>query len=304
MRNSRTLGALVAMAGLLGLLTTACGGPGSALSTSNTFFAISTMDSPATTPSTTGPTTTPPATSHPAPGTTTPPPATSSTTTTTTDNDGTSTGSDGYPAPNANLIVGSTEHRDGGKHIALTFDDGPDPTWTPQVLALLAQYHAVATFCLIGEHVQAYPALVGAIVAGGNALCDHTMHHYENLPNRPAAVIQSEIADDQQAIQAAAPGAPIRYFRAPAGAFSKPGAAVSVQQVAVSLGMQPLAWSIDTVDWTKPGVPAIVAAVEKAGAHDVILMHDGGGDRSQTLAALRALLPWLVANGYQFDFPQ
>jgi peptidoglycan/xylan/chitin deacetylase (PgdA/CDA1 family) len=221
-------------------------------------------------------------TSEQPPTTTTPPPA---------------------PPPYRGKIIGSTEHRTGGRHIALTFDDGPDPTWTPQVLHLLAQYHATATFCLIGVNVRARPELVRDIAAGGNALCDHTMHHDENLPSRTAAVIRSEIDEDRQAILAAAPGASIRYFRAPAGNFSKPGAHVSIQAIAASMGMQPLAWSIDTRDWTEPGTQAIVHAVQRADRHDVILMHDGGGNRAQTLAALRVLLPWLIAHGYHFDVP-
>jgi peptidoglycan/xylan/chitin deacetylase (PgdA/CDA1 family) len=205
--------------------------------------------------------------------------------------------------PRAEVIVGRTEHTTGGKHIALTFDDGPDPAWTPQVLALLAQYHAQATFCLIGNNVVAHPALVRQIVAAGDTLCDHTMTHDENLPSRPVSVRHAEIARDQQAIQVAAPGARVRYYRAPGGAFSPKSDPDGVQRIAAGLGMQPLAWSIDTVDWTKPGVARIVAAIESAGTDDVILLHDAGGDRSQTLAALRVALPWLVANGYQFDLP-
>jgi peptidoglycan/xylan/chitin deacetylase (PgdA/CDA1 family) len=214
-------------------------------------------------------------------------------------------GADPVPgSPRADVIVGSTGRRP-GPHIGLTFDDGPDPTWTPQVLALLAQYHVKATFCLVGTNAKAYPALVRDIVAGGHALCDHTMHHDERLPNRPAGVRRAEIADGLQAILAAAPDAQVPYYRAPAGAFSRPGDPDpdSVQRIAVGLGMQPLAWSIDTVDWTRPGTPAIVAAVERAGSHDVVLLHDAGGDRAQTVAALRIVLPWLVARGYQFDFP-
>lgn len=206
-------------------------------------------------------------------------------------------------SPRANVIVGSTEHRTDGKHIALTFDDGPDPVWTPRVLALLAQYRAQATFCLIGTHARAHPQLVRAIVDAGDALCDHTMTHDEQLPSRTPRVKYDEINDAKQAILTAAPGAEIHYYRAPGGAFSRLGDPDSVQQIATDLRMQPLAWSIDTVDWTKPGVAYIVSAIESAGTHDVVLLHDAGGDRSQTLAALRVALPWLVAHGYQFDLP-
>ncbi|MEV4319723.1 polysaccharide deacetylase family protein [Actinocrispum sp. NPDC049592] len=205
------------------------------------------------------------------------------------------------PATHAEVIGHTTPAP--GKHIALSFDDGPDPTWTPQVLDLLAQYHVKATFCLVGRNAKAYPALVRKIVAGGHALCDHSMTHDEHLPNRDASVRHKEIEGGLQAILAAAPDASVPYFRAPAGAFGKAAEPDSVQRIAASLGMQCLAWSIDTLDWTKPGTDAILTAIKRAGDHDVVLLHDAGGDRSQTVAALRSALPWLAAQGYQFDLP-
>ncbi|MFD1048080.1 polysaccharide deacetylase family protein, partial [Kibdelosporangium lantanae] len=96
----------------------------------------------------------------------------------------------------ADVIVGSTKQKS-GLHVALTFDDGPDPTWTPQVLDLLAQYHVKAVFCLVGVNAKAHPALVRRIVAEGHELCDHTMHHKENLPTLPADQRRAEIADAQ-----------------------------------------------------------------------------------------------------------
>lgn len=212
--------------------------------------------------------------------------------------------SDVSPEPGPDVIVGSTEHTS-GRHIALTFDDGPDPTWTPQVLDLLSRYDVTATFCLVGENVAAHPDLVREIVDDGHVLCDHTMHHDEGLPSLPAADRTAEIADCHDAIAEAVPGAQVRYFRAPAGAFSPSGDPDpdSVQHIAARLGMQPLAWSIDTEDWTRPGVDAIVSSVQQAGGHDVVLLHDAGGDREQTVTALEQVLPWLVEQGYQFDLP-
>jgi peptidoglycan-N-acetylglucosamine deacetylase len=214
----------------------------------------------------------------------------------------TSTGSTDLGEPNADVIVGSTRHRS-GKHIALTFDDGPDPMWTPQVLDLLSQYDARATFCLIGTNAERYPELVRRIAGEGHALCDHTMHHDERLPSLPVEDREAEIVDCQDAILAAAPDARVPYFRAPAGAFSSANDQDSVQRIAARNGMQPLAWSIDTEDWTRPGVDAIVSAVQQAGDHDVVLLHDAGGDRQQTLTALEQVLPWLTEQGYQFDVP-
>jgi peptidoglycan/xylan/chitin deacetylase (PgdA/CDA1 family) len=206
--------------------------------------------------------------------------------------------------PDPDVVVGSTRHKS-GKHIALTFDDGPDPTWTPQVLDLLSQYRARATFCLIGTNAQAYPDLVRRIADEGHALCDHTMNHDDRLPNLPVDDRKAEIADCQDAITAAAPDATVRYFRAPEGNFSDhddpdPD---SVQRIAARLGMQPLAWSVDTQDWTRPGTDAIVSAMQQTDGDDVVLLHDAGGDRQQTLTALERILPWLVDQGYRFDLP-
>jgi peptidoglycan/xylan/chitin deacetylase (PgdA/CDA1 family) len=206
--------------------------------------------------------------------------------------------------PGSDVIVGSTEHRS-GKHIALTFDDGPDPMWTTQVLDLLDRYEVRATFCLVGTNVQAQPDLVRRIVDAGHALCDHTMTHDEELPSLPVDERAAEIVDCHDAIVDAAPDARVRYFRAPAGAFSPTGDPDpdSVQRIAARQGMRSLAWSIDTEDWTRPGADAIVSAVRQAGDDDVVLLHDGGGDRQQTVAALERILPWLIDQGYRFDLP-
>jgi peptidoglycan/xylan/chitin deacetylase (PgdA/CDA1 family) len=208
------------------------------------------------------------------------------------------------PEPGEGVVIGSTGH-ESGKHIALTFDDGPDPMWTPQVLDLLAQYGARATFCVVGTNVQAHPDLVRRIVDEGHVLCDHTMDHDEQLPSLPAGDREAEIMGCHDAIRAAVPGARVPYFRAPAGAFSPAGDPDpdSVQRIAARHGMRSLGWSIDTEDWTKPGVDAIVSAVQQAGGHDVVLLHDGGGDREQTVAALERVLPWLAEQGYEFDLP-
>jgi len=185
------------------------------------------------------------------------------------------------------------------KTVALTFDDGPDAVYTPQVLALLGQYHLHATFCLIGTQARRYPDLVRAIATDGHRLCDHTMTHDERLPHRSPARIQAEIGGARQAIATAAPGAPIAYYRAPGGAWSP-----AVEQIAAGDGLQPLGWSVDPQDWRRPGTAAILATISRQ-LHPggVILVHDGGGDRSQTLAALRQLIPMLLAQGYHFDFP-
>jgi peptidoglycan/xylan/chitin deacetylase (PgdA/CDA1 family) len=171
------------------------------------------------------------------------------------------------------------------KALALTFDDGPDPRWTPQVLHWLARYRVHATFCLVGLHVAAHPELVRAIVRGGHALCNHTWSHDEDLGRRAPDVIRGEIARTQEAIYAAA-GVRPRLFRAPGGKWTGPLVAEARRQ-----GMTPLRWDVDPRDWARPGALRVfkrVMAATRAG--DVILLHDGYGNRAQTVWALRALL--------------
>ncbi|MFL6074057.1 MAG: polysaccharide deacetylase family protein [Mycobacteriales bacterium] len=187
----------------------------------------------------------------------------------------------------------------GGRTVALTFDDGPSPDWTPQVLALLRQYHITATFCLIGDNVKRYPNLVRQIAADGHRLCDHTMTHDEHLKNKPDGRIRWEIAQDLAEIHQAAPGVPVRYFRAPGGNWGPNLIAMSRQ-----LGLTPVDWTVDPRDWSRPGVAHIIQTVEnQTQPGGVILEHDGGGDRSQTLTAARTYIPWLLNQGYTFDLP-
>ena len=187
-----------------------------------------------------------------------------------------------------------------GRVVALTFDDGPHTEYTRQVLDLLARYGAVATFCIVGVEAARHPELVRAVAAAGMALCSHTVNHDGNLPARTDAQIEAEVVGGQRAVLAAAgPGATVSYFRAPSGHWSQ-----RVQDIAAGNGMRPLSWSVDSRDWQRPGTGQIVATVQRAvhpGA--VILMHDGGGRRDQTVAALAELLPWFVEQGYGFAVP-
>lgn len=187
----------------------------------------------------------------------------------------------------------------GVRTVALTFDDGPDPHWTPRVLELLARHRAVATFCLVGDVTRGRERLVRRIVAAGMRLCDHSRTHDLQLPSRPAPQITGEVVDVQAQLVVAAGGARVEYFRAPGGNWSP-----AILRLAVAHGMQPLGWSVDTVDWRRPGTDAIVATFQRqVRPGSIVLLHDGGGDREQTVAALERLLPWLVEQGYLFTFP-
>ncbi|WP_405013873.1 polysaccharide deacetylase family protein [Kitasatospora sp. NBC_01539] len=187
----------------------------------------------------------------------------------------------------------------GSRTVALTFDDGPGPATRP-ILDLLAQYHAHATFCLVGDEVRRDPGAVRRILAEGHRLCDHTVDHPQPLHALPHDRQVHEIADAEDAIvRAGGPGTRVAWFRAPGGDFTAEN-----EQIAADHGMASLGWSVDPRDWARPGTPAIVADVERhLRPGGVVLMHDGGGDRSQTVAALRDLLPWLTAQGYTFAFP-
>jgi peptidoglycan/xylan/chitin deacetylase (PgdA/CDA1 family) len=187
--------------------------------------------------------------------------------------------------------------------VALTFDDGPDPRWTPQILAILRQHGAVATFCMVSRGVPGQEALVKQVVDAGMRLCDHSRSHDELLPDRDPERIADEVVGAGRTLSAAAGGAPVEWFRAPGGNWS-----TEVAELSVEHGMQPLSWNVDPRDWERPGADAIVAAVQQQIAQQapdgpIVLLHDGGGSREQTVEALRTLIPWLAEQGYRFGFP-
>ncbi|SHL57242.1 polysaccharide deacetylase family protein [Actinacidiphila paucisporea] len=184
-----------------------------------------------------------------------------------------------------------------GSYLALTFDDGPHPVHTPHLLSVLREHGVTAVFCLWGAHALAHPEVVRAIVAGGHRLGNHGMHH-DDMSDWPAERIEADLVSTTAAIRAAVPGVPIPYFRAPFGNWG------CTPEVARRLGMLPLGWRVAAEDWEPPGTPELVRRVESRltpGA--VVLLHDGGGDRSQTVEAVAALLPRLTARGWRFTGP-
>lgn len=183
--------------------------------------------------------------------------------------------------------------------VALTFDDGPNPAYTPQVLALLARYRVHATFCLIGRQAQQYPALVRQIVAGGHTLCNHTWDHDEQLNRRSEADVVKEMGKAQAAITQASGGVAPRLFRAPGGAWSP-----QVELLARRLHLTPLKWTVDPSDWKRPGTGRIIGNVMgHVAPGGIVLLHDGGGKRDQTVAALRYFLVRMPAYKYRFAVP-
>jgi peptidoglycan-N-acetylglucosamine deacetylase len=187
----------------------------------------------------------------------------------------------------------------GHRTIALTFDDGPDRTWTPQILRLLAAHHVLATFCEIGYAVDAHAGLTRRVARAGQRLCDHTQDHDEHLRDTSAHHIHWDIHTAKRAITRADSGVRPLFFRAPGGNWSS-----TIKKEARTEHLQPLGWNVDPQDWARPGTQAIVHRVlAQVRPGSVILLHDGGGDRSQTVAALRILLRKLPQRGYRFTVP-
>ena len=186
---------------------------------------------------------------------------------------------------------------DGRKVIALTIDDGPSPVYTPEILRLLDKYQVTATFSMIGLEVDAHPGMAREVAAAGHMIANHTWSHVDLVPLRPVAVAD-QINRATGAIHTVTGRAPT-LFRAPYGAWSRVVLAHCAQA-----GMTPLDWSVDPRDWSRPGVASIVRDImrnTKTGS--IILEHDGGGNRSQTVAALKIVLPRLLAAGYHFTTP-
>lgn len=187
----------------------------------------------------------------------------------------------------------------GARGVNITIDDGPDPVWTPQVLQLLKDNGVKATFCMVGTQAQAHPDLVKEVVAAGHRLCDHTVSHDTTMDTQSEAYQSQQILDAERMIIKASGGVRPQYYRAPGGAFTPYS-----RQLAASRGMRPLGWNVDSKDFERPGVDTMVATVKREISNGpTILFHDAGGDRSQTLAALREVLPWLKQQGYSFGFP-
>lgn len=179
-------------------------------------------------------------------------------------------------------------------NVALTFDDGPDPRWTPRILDVLDFIGVPATFFVVGEDVRQHPDLVAEIHRRGHSVQNHSATH-PDLIALPDATVRSELRSASEAIVDA--GAPEPgCVRPPYGSYDR-----DVGRVAEQEGLEMILWDVDTRDWSRPGVPVIVDAVTDARDQDIILLHDGGGDRSQTLAALPEVISELADMGYGFQ---
>jgi len=176
--------------------------------------------------------------------------------------------------------------------VALSFDDGPSP-YTAPILRTLTEFGAHATFFEIGEQVAAFAPTVRAIVRDGDEIGDHTWTH-PDLVDLTDQMIRGQIEETNQAIHAVA-GVEPTLLRPPYGEVDS-----RVVDIAASLGMRTVLWSVDPRDWALPGTGAIVENVlTDTRPGSIILLHDGGGDRSETVAALPTILRGLRDRGYR-----
>ncbi|MEW2263190.1 polysaccharide deacetylase family protein [Streptomyces sp. NPDC047853] len=185
-----------------------------------------------------------------------------------------------------------------GRTMMLTFDDGPDPRYTPDILDTLAKYDVRATFFVCGEMADHHRGLLSRMADEGHVVGNHTWSH-PLLTRLTRRRIRSEMERTSEVVERAC-GEPPRWFRAPYGAWNR-----AAFQLGAELGMEPLAWTVDTLDWTTPGTGTIVERVEDGAAPGVVVLsHDAGGDRSQTVRALRSYLPELLDSGYRLTVPR
>jgi peptidoglycan-N-acetylglucosamine deacetylase len=172
-----------------------------------------------------------------------------------------------------------------GKVLYLTFDDGPQHEWTPIVLQVLRKHKAQATFFVLGMQVAQYPELLAAERAAGHQIGNHTYDH-KTLSLLPEAKVRQEIVT----------GVASKCVRPPGG-----GTNAKVEAIIAGYHKRQVLWDVDTKDWEKPGTAHIYNAImtgARPGA--IILMHDGGGNRSQTVAALDQALTKLTKQGYTY----
>ena len=182
---------------------------------------------------------------------------------------------------------------------ALTFDDGPDPKWTPRILHVLAREHVPATFFLIGTEAQQHQALVRKEVREGDVVGNHTYSH-KNLSKLPNWRAKAEILGGAAVVEGIT-GLRPTLFRSPYGAGDMSGRTIGSDQIAANLGDHPVNWNDDAEDWR--GLPASVIVnrvVSGASERTIILLHDGGGDRRNTLIALPEIIRQLRNQGYVF----
>ncbi|MER3490991.1 MAG: polysaccharide deacetylase [Mastigocladus sp. ERB_26_2] len=179
------------------------------------------------------------------------------------------------------------------KVIALTFDDGPWPDHTAQVLNILRENNIKATFFVVGQNLKNYPNLGKQIVAEGHVIGNHTWHHWYHFFNPQAAAFE---IDNTSELISQITGAKTTLFRPPGGMLHN-----GLASYAKSNKYTVVMWSVDSVDYSRPSAPILTSRVLKSSKPgSIVLMHDGGGNRSHTVAALPQIISKLRKQGYRF----
>ncbi len=195
-------------------------------------------------------------------------------------------------------VASRPSHGEAGQPVVyLTFDDGPHASYTLPMLEILSHYDAVATFFVLGVQVQRFPDVLEQVVAGGHRIASHTVNH-PSLANLTREEFIGEVAGGDEAIREVVGDRadPLACLRPPYGAVD-----ARTAPLAAELGKALVMWDVDPQDWRQPGAGQIASYVlSHASPGAIILMHDGGGGRSQTVAALDTVLAELSSRGYEF----
>lgn len=194
----------------------------------------------------------------------------------------------GYLQNNSIPAMGKLVEEEGKKKIALTFDDGPHPYYTGQLLKGLKERNVKVTFFITGQNVEAYPDIVKEIHEDGHLIGNHTYSHTQ-LTSRNAEAFKQEIVKTNEVIKEVT-GEDTIYIRPPYGSWNK--------EFEKELNMFPVLWTIDPLDWCSSDVSCIVRTVcAKAGENDIILMHD---QYKTTVTAALEIVDELMTEGYEF----
>lgn len=182
----------------------------------------------------------------------------------------------------------------------LTFDDGPSPVWTPQIVELLDRYDARATFFVIGVHVRRAAASLRPVAEAGHTIANHTLSH-KSLAGRSQEAFAQELLATEEIVAAAVGDLlpddfALAYLRPPGG-----GVDANTGPYAADLGYKVVGWDIDPKDWRRPGADAIAShVIQRAFPGAIVVLHDGGGGNQQTVAAVETILEELSGQGYVF----
>jgi len=196
--------------------------------------------------------------------------------------------------PASDMIIMRTSPRPSEKLIALTFDDGPWPGQTDRILDILKREGIHATFFMQGVRVKSSPGLAKRVADEGHLIGNHTLSHKRLTKEKPIEV-RRQIVGGAQTIRSATGVRPV-WFRPPYGSIN-----ANVWKQTRALRLKVALWDVDTRDWSRPGMRKIITTAEKnARPGAIILMHDGGDDRRQTIAALPTIIRDLKAQGYAF----